>query len=426
MRQQINEKPTLSYGRRYSSARPVRCTESLEDRGSASLKLFNRKKASAKELLPRDSIHIPALDGIRGAAAAAVFIYHYGGGAQSSNEALRLLGETIHLGWVGVSLFFVLSGFLISGILLDSLARPGWCKTFYIRRALRIFPLYYGALVGAIVIDLLFRAPSSSIFSLWPFFLYLQDIPGVVRFTSLSHLVVFGHFWSLAVEEQFYLVWPFLISFADKRNKVRFLCLSVWVLSLIFRIWVFSLRLNWQWAGYFIGGRAGEMAAGGFLAASLRASDWERGRVFRYAKSVLALSIIGVVGIVILTRQTGAGDPWFGTLGAAFLSLLFAALISLSLRPGWIQQAFTPAPLRWLGKISYGVYVYHLMLYPFFAWLTRQMLPDAAGNVYLFVLCGVAMVGTLSVASLSFAVFETPFLRLKNSLGERVYVQSQL
>src|SRR5271154_7618303 len=75
--------------------------------------------------------HIPALDGIRGAAAAAVFIYHYGGGARSSNFAVHLVGETIHLGWAGVSLFFVLSGFLITGILLDSMRRPHWWRTFY-------------------------------------------------------------------------------------------------------------------------------------------------------------------------------------------------------------------------------------------------------------------------------------------------------
>src|ERR1700759_363462 len=83
--------------------------------------------------------HIPALDGIRGAAAATVFIYHYGGGARSADFAFHIVGKTIHLGWVGVSLFFVLSGFLITGILLDSMQRPNWRETFYIRRALRIF-----------------------------------------------------------------------------------------------------------------------------------------------------------------------------------------------------------------------------------------------------------------------------------------------
>jgi peptidoglycan/LPS O-acetylase OafA/YrhL len=347
-----------------------------------------------------------------------VFIYHYGGGARSSNPAFHLLGEAVHLGWVGVSLFFVLSGFLITGILLDSLRRPGWWKTFYIRRTLRIFPLYYTALLGGVLVLLLLRVRWSSISPVWPFFFYLQDIPGVVRFEILSPLFVLGHFWSLAVEEQFYLVWPFLLSLASRRGQVRQLCVVVCLLSLIFRICVFSLHLNWQWAGYFIGGRAGEMAAGGFLAASLRDTERERNMVFRGAKPVLTASFIGAMTIIFWTKETGAGDPWFGTLGVAFLSGLFAALIALSLQPGWTQRVFRLWLLRWLGKISYGIYVYHLLLYPIFAWLTGKILPASAGARYQLLLGAVATVGTLAAASLSFATLESGFLRLKDSVGK--------
>lgn len=357
--------------------------------------------------------HIPALDGIRGAAAAAVFIYHYGGGAHSSNFAFRFAGEAIHLGWVGVSLFFVLSGFLISGILLDSFERPKWWKTFYIRRTLRIFPLYYTALLGGMLVQVLLRMPWSSIAPVWPFFFYLQDIPGLVRFEILSPLFALGHFWSLAVEEQFYLVWPFLLFLANRRGRVRQLCLGIYLLSLIFRISVFSLHPNWQWAGYFIGGRAGEMAAGGFLAASLRGTDVERRRVFRSATPVLLGSVIAVVAIVLSTKETGAGDPWFGTFGIAFLSGLFVALIALCLQPGWAQRVFRLRILRWLGKISYGIYVYHLLLYPLFAWLTRKILPASAGDRYQLVLGAVATLGTLSVAWVSFATLESGFLNLR-------------
>src|ERR1700739_4500546 len=132
--------------------------------------------------------HIPALDGIRGAAAATVFIYHYGGGAKAGGFAFSTVGKTIHLGWVGVSLFFVLSGFLITGILLDSMQRPMWRVTFYIRRALRIFPLYYFALFGVILVAWLLKTPSSRITPLWPLFFYLQDIPQIVHTWALSPL----------------------------------------------------------------------------------------------------------------------------------------------------------------------------------------------------------------------------------------------
>jgi peptidoglycan/LPS O-acetylase OafA/YrhL len=347
-----------------------------------------------------------------------VFIYHYGGGARSSIPAFHLLGEAVHLCWVGVSLFFVLSGFLITGILLDSFARPGWWKTFYIRRTLRIFPLYYTALLGCALVLLLLRVRWSSIFPIWPFFFYLQDIPGLVRFQSLSPSIVLGHFWSLAVEEQFYLVWPFLLLLASRRGQVRRLCLGVCFLSLIFRICVFSLHLSWPWAGYFIFGRAGEMAAGGFLAATVRATDREKARIFRAAKPVLAASVVGAMAIILWTKETGAGDPWFGTLGVAFLSALFTALIALSLDPGWTQKVFSLPFLRWLGKISYGIYVYHLLLYPLFAWITGKMLPASAGDSYELLLGAVASVGTLSAASLSFATLESAFLRLKDSVGK--------
>ena len=238
-----------------------------------------------------NSGHIPALDGVRGVAAATVFIYHYGGGAHSADFAFRLVGKTIHLGWVGVSLFFVLSGFLITGILLDYMQRPKWRVTFYIRRALRIFPLYYFALFGAILVAWFLKTPSSRITPLWPLFFYLQDIPQIVHTWALSPLFVVGHFWSLAVEEQFYLVWPFLLLFASRRSVLRPLCISVYLLSLFFRICVFSLHLNTEWATYFIIGRAGEMAAGGFLAASIRGSERDREQIARCARPLLLASV---------------------------------------------------------------------------------------------------------------------------------------
>jgi peptidoglycan/LPS O-acetylase OafA/YrhL len=364
--------------------------------------------------------HVPALDGIRGAAAAAVFIYHYGGGARSSNFAVHFVGETIHLGWAGVSLFFVLSGFLITGILLDSMQRPNWWRMFYIRRTLRIFPLYYTALLGATLIHLSLRRSWSSIAPIWPYFFYLQDIPTLVRFEVLTPLFALGHFWSLAVEEQFYLVWPFLLSLANRRDRVRQLCLSIYLLSLIFRICVFGLHLNPAWAIYFLGGRAGEMAAGGFLAALLRGSKLGKGRVLPGARSVLVASAASLA-VVLWTRGTRAADPWLGTIGIALFSLLFSALIALSLHPGIVERIFSLPVLGWLGRISYGIYVYHLLLYPAFAWLTHELLPRSTGEIYLLDLATVATVGTLSAAAISFATLESRFLRLKGVIGNRIH-----
>jgi peptidoglycan/LPS O-acetylase OafA/YrhL len=367
---------------------------------------------------PVNSRHIPALDGVRGVAAATVFIYHYGGGARSSDFAFHLVGKTIHLGWVGVSLFFVLSGFLITGILLDSMQRPKWRVTFYIRRALRIFPLYYFALFGAIFVAWLLKTPSSLVTPLWPLFFYLQDIPQIVHTWSLSPLLVVGHFWSLAVEEQFYLVWPVLLLFASRRAALRPLCISVYLFSLLFRICIFSLHLNTEWATYFIIGRAGEMAAGGLLAVSIRGSERDRDQIARAAKPLLLACVACVTAIVWFTKETAAAEPWLATLGISLFSLIFTALIALCLRPGITQRVFNFGLLRWLGKISYGIYVYHLLLAPLYAWLTRKIFPGVNGRGYLLALAAVATVGTLLAASISFATLENRFLRLKDSLAK--------
>jgi peptidoglycan/LPS O-acetylase OafA/YrhL len=374
-------------------------------------------KMLAEASIQRTTGRIASLDGIRGAAAAAVFIYHYGGGAHSTNFAFHLIGETIHLGWSGVSLFFVLSGFLITGILLDSMQRPRWWRTFYVRRTLRIFPLYYFALLGLVVVNLLLRTPWPSISPLWPLLLYLQDFPGLVRLDALGPFIVVGHLWSLAVEEQFYLLWPLLLLLASRRGQVKQLCISVFLLSLIFRTCIFALHLNSEWAVYFIAGRAGEMAAGGFLAALRHGSGLEEGRFLRVSRFVLVASAASLITVVLWTKETGARSVWLGTLGVALFSVLFTALIALSLQPGITERIFSFPILRWLGTISYGIYVYHLVLYPVFAWIAHQLLPTSTGKKYQLVLAAVALVGTLVAASISFATLERGFLRLKSSIG---------
>ena len=361
--------------------------------------------------------HIPALDGIRGAAAATVFIYHYGGGARSSQSVVRFIGETIHLGWAGVSLFFVLSGFLITGILLDSMERPNWRSRFYVRRTLRIFPLYYFAIVAVILVNVLFGRSWRSILPIWPFFLSLQDFPQLVHYGVLGPLFNLGHLWSLAVEEQFYLIWPLILLSASRRGRVRQLCFGVFLGSLLFRGCIFGLNLNSEWALYFIGGRSGEMAAGAFLAAIFRAAPSERDRLTLTARPVLVASGASLFILILSTGETDARGAWLGILGVALFSVFFAALIALSLQPGIAQRVFSLPFLRWLGKISYGIYIYHLLLYPVFTWLTHRLLPELTGTGYQLMLAAIATMGTLSVASLSFTTLESGFLQLKDSLS---------
>ena len=156
---------------------------------------------------------IAALDGLRGLAILLVLMFHYSFGGHTANKALQAYSFVASQGWIGVTLFFVLSGFLITGILWDSRGQDSYIKSFYIRRACRIFPLYYlalGLVVAAACLIGQFHVAAGRI--IYPA-LFLQDFPGAPAFAINSTASPLGlfHFWSLAVEEHFYLVCPFVL-----------------------------------------------------------------------------------------------------------------------------------------------------------------------------------------------------------------------
>ena len=369
---------------------------------------------------PHDPIrgHIPALDGVRGVAAATVFVYHYGGGAQSSFLPLRAIGTAIHFGWAGVSLFFVLSGFLISGILWDGYSKPGWWSRFYVRRSLRIFPLYYLAIAGAAIAWLILGVPAGELRPLWVYVLYLRNVPlfdPLLR--NMPTNIDLAHFWSLAVEEQFYVFWPFLLAiFAGKRRRAMQMILALWTLSLVYRAAMLWLHAE-GWDSSFLFGRAGELLAGAYLAMMVRGDGEERQRLFRVLPFALGGSFLLLLLISFVSHGPEFTTPWWSTVGLSVCSIFFASAIGLCLRPGIAQSIFQMPFLRWLGKISYGIYVYHLLLHGAFLWVTLRIAPHASYNVRLGLLFVVALAGTLAVACLSFYTYESAFLRLKERIA---------
>jgi peptidoglycan/LPS O-acetylase OafA/YrhL len=359
--------------------------------------------------------HIPALDGIRGLAALGIFIFHYGG-SHSSNSLIRLAGVVINFGWAAVSLFFVLSGFLISGILWDSFDTANWWRRFYWRRSLRIFPLYYFALLLIFVSTLLVQGHQWPLGSLWPFLVYLQNTPPLYPvWNKFPNAFALSHFWSLAVEEQFYLIWPFLLVWRRGSNvSARNMCLLVWALSFGFRVAVYFTGMKDIWAIAFLAARAGELAMGAYLALAIRDAT-TKAFVLKHAYLFFAGSLVAIVGVMIWANGADLRTFPMATVGVAVNGVLFASLIALCLQPGAVASIFSMRWLRWLGKISYGIYVYHILLNPLFVWIVARTFPGLGHDAHFLAIAIVAAVGTLTVATLSFYGFEAPILRLKPS-----------
>jgi len=167
----------------------------------------------------RMSRHIPELDGLRGLAILYVFFHNVGthGLGETESFVVKIYSLIADIGWIGVQLFFVLSGFLITGILLEKQCSKDVYKNFYVRRVLRIFPVYYVSLIILFVLPEAANwdvpwAEKSSDYQIW---YWLYAINWIQPLTTGLEI---GHLWSLAIEEQFYLIWPLLVAGLTRRQ----------------------------------------------------------------------------------------------------------------------------------------------------------------------------------------------------------------
>ena len=313
--------------------------------------------------VPGERPHLPALDGLRGVAIALV-VLHNSGAPQGDlgSRTIRAFDIAVGVGWVGVQLFFVLSGFLITGILLDTKAAPNFFGAFYMRRVLRIFPLYYASLLGFFVIaPLLLRMPAwfeeqrgAQIY----YWLYVSNWSALFGrgVTGLSH------FWSLAVEEQFYLVWPLVVFATTTRNLAR-VCAAVAVASLAARAGMRLAGLSPEWAYESTAARADALVIGALAAILERAPERMRAAAPRLGRWTAALG--GLLCVVALaTRGFGRINPWVQTLGQSLLALFFAAVVLLCAGShpagAGLRKWLGGAAVRAVGKYSYAIYVFQL------------------------------------------------------------------
>lgn len=297
--------------------------------------------------------HVPALDGVRGLAVLLVFVFHYGGGTHSSMRAMRLFGDLNKGGWTGVVLFFVLSGFLITGILWDSFEDAHWWRKFFARRILRIFPLYFLALFLFLLMTIPEGDFHNALRHIWIFAIFLENVPKLADIANnLRSFLDTSHLWSIAVEEQFYLLWPFLLVIQPSRSSAKRLCEVVFIVSAGFRfyLWWFTSQ-PMHWAPFLVT-QAGALAAGGWLALGYRGAEWPR--ILRAAPVTALIGLVGFVVSGALSNSFQTTGRYMMTFGLPFATLFFAAVVALAMAPGILLRFFNMRWLRWLGGSAMG------------------------------------------------------------------------
>jgi peptidoglycan/LPS O-acetylase OafA/YrhL len=362
--------------------------------------------------------HVPVLDGIRGLAIIAVLCRHIAYVFQAHGPFTRWFLPIPMFGSRGVDLFFVLSGFLITGILLDTKSAVNRAGSFYGRRVLRIFPIYYLALAIVFV---------GEHFSTWikdagnlqnpldhiSHLLYFQN------FIPLWHhgdypLGIFGPFWSLAVEEQFYLIWPMLVWRFSPKTILK-ICAAGMITTLVLRIILVPNFGSGIWIYAFTFTRADGLFIGAALAVIL-ATKGEFSKSLVVSMASAGVALLAVIPIFVPARElweTGGLEAVLGTTGA---SLCSGALVAycLTSQESRLARWFQSDWLRNFGKYSYGIYVIHATVYH-----AGETFLAARGRSYpfstpfAFVYAITLMAITYGLAWLSFNFFESRFLDLK-------------
>ena len=325
--------------------------------------------------------YMPQLDAIRAIAVLLVMISHFIPGSSAIAP----------LGGIGVRLFFVLSGFLITGILLAARERPlaDALRVFYARRFLRIFPLFYFALFVSFVLD--FGAVRDTI---WWHVTYLSNF---LLYSRHEFLGAVTHFWSLAVEEQFYLVWPLIVLLTPMR------ALPLAIAAMVLLAPVTMLIADDPMASVLPISNLDALGFGALLAVP---------QSRRFVASAGLWIGVPLFTVTVIMRWLGIGGFVRDVVLGFMLPLASAWLISGAAKgfAGLGRAVFEWRPLTYLGRISYGVYVYHALM-PYFL---KRLFPiwtytTAAQFVIL-------VAATIALAALSYRFLEQPFLALKDRL----------
>ena len=345
---------------------------------------------------------MPELDGVRGIAILLVMAFHTPG-----------LERRAAFGWCGVDLFFVLSGFLITGVLLDGAAARHRARTFYVRRALRILPLYYAAIIAALfVVPLIAPSLEGEARRLaahqWWLWTYTANWPIGLQGTSpVAPLPFVVHFWSLAIEEQFYLVWPLVVWYASRRNTMIVAGIAI-VGALVCRVTLLAVGAPGLTRYILTPCRLDGLGVGSLIALWLREPGDDATCAKRVRDRMRTIAIAaGLVLLVIGIHDRGLPNlsNLVSTIGYTALAWVFGWLVTVAaVQPTPVLR--TPA-LVTAGRYSYGLYVIH----PLINAVTEARWPTPEHRL----LGAVAMwVGSAVLAVASYHGFEQRFLALKD------------
>lgn len=353
---------------------------------------------------------ISELDGVRGIAVLLVIVYHAVLFNPSLESYLPAMTPYAH---AGVDLFFVLSGFLITGILLGTKDRRGYFRNFYAKRAMRIWPLYYLLLaITFVVVPLLashvnLASGESDLIhgqSRWAYLLLIQN--WLYRIDSGPKLLSMT--WSLAIEEQFYILWPALVALCKPKKLGYILCFVV-ILSAPFRFWAGAHGFTGEEIYRMTWFRLDGLALGSLMALWTRDESFDLARSLRFG---LAALTVGVLGFFF-------SPPWLLDTAVSFgcAGLLTTALwCAITRSPAGV--IFRLSGLRFLGLISYCLYLVHQPMYYALAGIAKNHF----GRFNATVNVGVMVAGfaaSVAIATLSWYAFESQILKFKNRLEYR-------
>ncbi|MBL3658196.1 acyltransferase family protein [Fulvivirga sediminis] len=360
--------------------------------------------------------YIPSLDGLRAIAVLLVITFHF--------SKVSFIDFDFEIGWVGVQIFFVLSGYLITRILLEEKRKNfgSYIKTFYWKRLLRIFPLYFGYLIAILMLFLATGQPDDLPQNAPYLFTYTYNFFIISPEWTVNRLFV--HLWSLSVEEQFYLIWPFVVFFLSERNfKKVIACMLVGIplLRLVIAISFADIAPTEDRLGnivyWFSLSHFDAFALGGFI--NFLGKQYLGAHKKQWIWGSLALCV--VLGLINLFTAYPLNTNSYSSLGYlihgllnyqhvwsyTILNIFFAAII-WQLTTSQKKSLLTSRPLLLIGKVSYGMYLFH---FPVIMAIDKGLGKPFVNGIVTLLLC---LTVTFIVSIISYYAYERQFLKLKN------------